>query len=1045
MGKAMRRVVLLGLSSIFLYNCGNAKTSNFSEAGLVENDGRRGEILFLGHDSDHHNSYRYADWLGKATFGSGINITYTESPNDLNEEYLEKFDGVVIYANHDYMTSSQEAALKDFVEGGKGLIPIHSASGNFMNSDWYVSTIGGQFESHGEGTFAADIVKPDHPVMQGVGEIETWDETYVHKRINPDMEVLMERVDGNYREPYTWVREQGEGRVFYTAYGHDDRTWMNYDYLQLLKNGILWAIGDEVQGQIAALNVPNVSIYDTMNISDYTQRYIVPEIQPALTPEESTKLIQVPVGFRVELFAAEPDVINPISMAWDERGRLWVLESVDYPNTFAETDGESNDRIKILEDTDGDGKADKFTIFADSLNIPTSLAFANGGVIVAMAPDIIFLKDTDGDDKADVREVLMTGWGKADTHSGPSNLLYGFDNKIWGVTGYSGFNGTINGERWNFNQGVYNLNPDGSEFEYLAGTSNNTWGLGITEDNNIFISTANNTHSAFYSMPAKLLQRHFPGPGKGAVGPRFNIDPVHKIDGHYEAHHVTPNSRQVDVVGGFTSATGHSFYTARDYPKEYWNRVAFISEPTVRLVHKAIIEPDGAGFKEFDGWNMMASTDEWFGSVEAKVGPDGAVWIADWYNFIIQHNVFVERQAPSRVILPFEDQPHGQGNAFESELRDTNHGRIYRIVYENSETKEPISLSKDDTKGLVTALENDNMFWRMTAQRLLVEKKDLSVVPSLFAIVNNRTVDEIGLNSPAIHALWTLHGLGVLDGSNEEAIRTATRALTHPAAGVRKAAAQVLPKNENTVEALVNSGIFNDKDLNTRMNALLVAESLPSSEKLGRVLYRASSFSDNAQDDWISKALFAASVVHKDGFLAAAAEKATSADGSLTNRLVESLSKETYYLPRRGHLQFPTEVIGKELEVNVSVRKRGNEEMRGVLIAHGDSDNGYALYFEEDLLHWVIIQDGQQYEAVSSKELSDSFDVVALLDRGGQMSLVVDGETVGKAKAPSLFTEGVKGTVRSGEDAHDDRRVGDYEGSFRFEGGSIQDISLSLQ
>src|SRR5690606_26024103 len=109
-----------------------------------------------------------------------------------------------------------------------------------------------------------------------------------------------------------------------------------------------------------------------------------------------------------------------------------------------------------------------------------------------------------------------------------------------------------------------------------------------------------------------------------------------------------------------------------DFPKEYWNRVAFVCEPTIRLIHKAILEKDGAGFKEVDGWNMAASSDEWFGPVQATVGPDGALWVADWYNFIIQHNVFVPRQAPSEYVLPFVEQPHGQGNAFISPLRDIN-------------------------------------------------------------------------------------------------------------------------------------------------------------------------------------------------------------------------------------------------------------------------------------------------------------------------------------------------------------------------------------
>ncbi|MEJ7766414.1 MAG: PVC-type heme-binding CxxCH protein, partial [Chitinophagaceae bacterium] len=588
---------------------------------------RRGEVLFLGNTSKHHDSQKFAPWLSIAAFKRGINITYTNELSDLNTDNLDKYDGLVIYANYDSLSPAQEKALQAFVEGGKGLIPLHSASGCFKNSAWYLNTIGGQFASHGTGVFSAAITNSSHPVMNGITSITTWDETYVHQKINPDMTVLMERTEGGRKEPYTWVRNQGKGRVFYTAYGHNDSTWTNFQFLKLIENGILWAIGEKVSQQIANLAIPNVTIYNPDTIANFTSRHIVPKMQEALKPEESIKLTQVPVGFEMKLFAAEPDITNPIAMSWDERGRLWIVESVDYPNTFLETDGAANDRIKICEDTDGDGKADKFTVFADKLNIPTSMVFANGGIVVSMAPYFLFLKDTNGDDKADVREILMNGWDKNDTHFGPSNLQYGFDNKIWGVVG-SGFTGTTkDGKNLNFRNGVYHLNPDGTEFEFLANTSNNTWGLGFSEDNNVFISTANNTHSAYYSMPARLSQRPLAG---------NSILPVQKIDGHYDSHTLTPNLRQVDVVGGFTSAAGHHLYTARSFPMEYWNRIAFICEPTVRLIHNAIIEPSGAGFKEKDGWNMLASSDEWSGPVQTEVGPDGAVWVADWYNFIIQ-------------------------------------------------------------------------------------------------------------------------------------------------------------------------------------------------------------------------------------------------------------------------------------------------------------------------------------------------------------------------------------------------------------------------
>src|SRR5690606_27987363 len=665
----MRKTIHLFLVMIiaFSVSCSSKKklsnSENVADIGLQNEDlviPRRAEVLFLGNESQHNDSQKYAPWLSIKLFKSGINLTYTNSLSDLNQETLAKFDGLIIYANYDSISPEQETSLRNFVQSGKGLIALHSAAGCFKNSEWYIKAIGGQFASHSEGSFKASIVNAEHPVMKDIPEFTTWDETYVHKNLNSDITVLSERVEGNVREPYTWVRNEGKGRVFYTAYGHEDKTWTNLGFLDLVRNGTLWAMGDLVSKQIQALEIPNADIYNSDTIANYTERHLVPRMQEALSPSESNKITQVPVDFDIKLFASEPDIQNPIAMAWDEKGRLWIVESVDYPNTFVETDGLANDRIKILEDTDGDGVADKFTVFAEDLNIPTSITFSNGGVLVTMVPDIVFLKDTDGDDIADVRRVLIHGWGKGDTHAGPSNLVYGFDNKIWGVTGYSGFNGMINGKKQEFSQGVYHFDPNGENFEYLASSSNNTWGLGFTEDNNVFLSTANNTHSAFYSMPERLLQRKLP-----EVKDVPFVQAVQKIDGHYNLHALTPNLRQVDVVGGFTAAAGHHFYTARNYPKEYWNRIAFVSEPTVRLIHNAIIEPDGAGFTEKDGWNLTASSDEWYGPVQAEVGPDGAVWIADWYNFIIQHNVFVPAQAPSDMVLPVSTkQPHGQGNAF---------------------------------------------------------------------------------------------------------------------------------------------------------------------------------------------------------------------------------------------------------------------------------------------------------------------------------------------------------------------------------------------
>ncbi len=1015
---------------------GCTKTARQNTAGTVRNTSkmnapRRGEVLFLGNVGKHHDSGKYAPWLAISLFNKGVNLTYTTDLNDLNTENLANYDGLIIYANHDSIAPAQEQALRAFVEGGKGLIPLHSASGCFKNSDWYINAIGGQFKSHKTGAITATIVNAKHPVMQGLKPFTTtWDETYVHQRLNPDMTVLTTRQEGDganpgRQEPYTWVRKQGKGRVFYTAYGHNDSTWTNPDFRTLVDRGVLWAIGEPVNQQIAQLNIPHVDIYEAANIpiDDYTKRHIVPAMQAALKPDESKKLMQVPADFDVQLFAAEPDITNPIAMSWDERGRLWIVESVDYPNTFLETDGAANDRIKICEDTNGDDRADKFTIFADKLNIPTSMVFANGGVVVSMAPYFVFLKDTDGDDKADVRENILTGWEKTDTHFGPSNLQYGFNNKIWGVVG-SSFRGTTpDGKTLNFRSGVYNLNPDGTGLDFLANTSNNTWGLGFSEDNNVFISTANNTHSAFYSMPSKYMQRNLPG---------ATVQAVQKIDGHYDAHSMTPNLRQVDVVGGFTAAAGHHMYTARSFPKWYWNRVAFVCEPTMRVIHQAVVEPSGAGFTEKDGWNMLASSDEWVGPVHAEVGPDGALWVADWYNFIIQHNVFVERQAPSNTVLPFKDQPRGQGNAFDSPLRDVNFGRVYRIVYKKAPAYAPMALSRTNTAGLLAALESDNMFWRMTAQRLIVESKNTALLPELYKIMAKPDMDEVGLNSPAVHALWTVHGLGALSGNNAEAIQAVAKALAHKAPGVRKAAIEVMPQTSQALKQIQQLGLLNDPNLNVRMAAVMAAAQSPASDAVGAVLYQASLRPDNEKDEWMARALFAAAAVHRTGFLAEAAKNPlpeSTPETSLSRRLLAGVNKEIYALQRRATIAIPPDVSGKELIIKGSIAKN-DRPLEGFIVGQGGQEGGYGLYVKDNRLTMMVKQAGQVYSVTTPETLPAKFDFEGRLVNGGDMVLLIDGKEVATAKAPALFAKPLAEGLRVQRDVTGENSIGTYAGAY---------------
>ena len=845
------------LLSVFLISCNSRST-------LAEDkDPRKIEILFLGHHSEHHNSAVYEPILATAMAPEAINISYTEDPEVLaSTDELNKYDGLILYANHDEISPAQEKGLLDYVNSGKGFIPLHCASYCFRNSDEFVKLVGAQFKEHGTGTFTTTIIDKDHFITAELDTFSTWDETYVHHMHNDDRTVLMVREEDGKSEPWTWVRNYGNGRVFYTAYGHDERTWNNPGFQELVKKGILWAVGDRVRGlwETYRQEMPQLEYQDNVGpIPNYEKRDPAPRFQLPLSPEESYKLMQVPPGFQLELFASEPDIINPIAMDWDEKGRLWVVETVDYPNTVRETRTVGDDRIKICEDTDGDGKADKFTIFADQLNIPTSMAFVNGGVLISQAPYFIFLKDEDGDDKADVREIVMEGWGTFDTHAGPSNLQYGLDNKIWGVVGYSGFEGNIGGEDFRFRQGIYRFSRNFDDFEFMTSTSNNTWGLGFTEDNDVFASTANNTHSVYMSVPNAYFENVQGIPLGGS----------NKIDGHYAMHPITPNYRQVDVFGGFTAAAGHHFYTARNYPAKYQDHIAFVCEPTGGLVHAAIIEKDGAGFVEEDGWNLFAGADEWVSPVEAKVGPDGQVWIADWYNFIVQHN-----PTPTVERGGFAGE-NGAGNAHVNPLRDKAHGRIWRVVYKANPDGKIKSLDKNNGDELVDALSDDNRFWRMTAQRLLVKRGKEDIVPELLSLVKASTP------YPALHALWTLDGLEIITRDNVQPV--VEEALHHPATAVRKAAIQILNKNGLLTTDMLDVAFSREQAPEVHLATLLALANQDASASLGTSLYQLSKKAVIADDPYLAKALYIAAGKHQSGFIAAYLKEHPDFEESLTS------------------------------------------------------------------------------------------------------------------------------------------------------------------
>ena len=600
-----------------------------------------------------------------------------------------------------------------------------------------------------------------------------------------------------------------------------------------------------------------------------TQEAPLTQMQNPLPAEKSIHAYEIPKGFQLSIWAKESDDNwpsgsqqsveysglkgKPIAMNWDENGRLWVCETVDYPNELQTAMARGRDRIKICEDTDNDGHADKFTVFAENLSIPSTLVCYRGGVIVQDGQTTVYLKDIDGDGRADFRQNLITGWAMGDTHGGVSNFQYGPDNWIWGMQGYNNSEPVINGETqmrfrqgfWRFkvNRGAadetapaYAIGDDGKiasdasdafndhtirveALEFLRATNNNTWGLGFSEEGYVFGSTANGCPSVHMPIPNRYFDQ--------VTG--WSPTTLERISDTHQFKPIDKRIRQVDWHGGYTAGCGSAIYTARNYPESWWNRIQMVCGPTGNLVGGFVLEKNGAGYRSTNRFNTVASVDDWSAPIMSEVGPDGNVWFIDWYNYIIQHN-----PTPNGFQT-------GKGAAYESDLRDKRFARVYRLLYNDAKASagsRSLQLENASNVELVKALGDKNFFWRRTAQRLLVEREavDAATLSSLVSLVPDATVDQIGLAPAGMHAIWTLSGLS--DSGNADAKAALSKACAagfeHVSSPVRGAAVSAC--SGDLLKQAIELQLHKDVDPRVRLAVLLraadndVAQSVPGDE-----------------------------------------------------------------------------------------------------------------------------------------------------------------------------------------------------------------------
>lgn len=438
----------------------------------------------------------------------------------------------------------------------------------------------------------------------------------------------------------------------------------------------------------------------------------------------------VPEGFTVEIVASEPQIMNPVAMCIDEKGRFWVTESFEYPRREP---GPGKDRIKVLEDTDQDGKVDKVTVFAEGLNIPSGINVGHGGVWVANAPDLLFMQDTDGDLKADKTTVLLTGWGRDDTHELPNSLTWGPDGWLYGLNGVFNFSHVKYGKDnpnlaknpdhpgWPVTCAVWRINPHTKEFDIFAEGTSNPWGIAINDEGELFLSACVIDHFWHITQTGYYIRQGGPYPP-----------------------HTWPIGSIVQHQHQKAAYCGITWFDSDAYPEEY-RKVFYMGNIHGGCINADITEPHGSTYKgkphpgfpaKPGAWaadvngtlrkegtpektilkDLLTANDPWFMPVVQKTGPDGCLYILDWYD---RYHCYQDANADPAGI-------------------ERKMGRLYRLRYKETPRAPKFDLAKETDEQLIERLGSPNVYFRETAQRVLQERGSLECQRLLMNFINSK-------------------------------------------------------------------------------------------------------------------------------------------------------------------------------------------------------------------------------------------------------------------------------------------------------------------
>jgi len=441
---------------------------------------------------------------------------------------------------------------------------------------------------------------------------------------------------------------------------------------------------------------------------------------PPVSPEKAIEKMDVPPGFSVELVASEPQLVNPVAMCFDEKGRIWVTESLEYPRRRA---GIGRDRVKVLEDTDGDGKVDKTTVVIEGLNIPSGINVGYGGVWVANAPDILFYPFRDRDTPTLGKpQVVVTGFGRTDTHELPNSLTWGPDGWLYGLNGvfnhshvrYAKTNSNYDEKHpgWKFTCAMFRIHPRTRKFEVFAEGTSNPWGIAFNRDGEAFISACVIDHLWHITETGYYHRQGGPYPPH-----------TWKIGSIVEHKHQK------------AAYCGIHYYDSHAYPEEYRGHL-YMGNIHGGCINVDTLQRDGSTYLAKPRPDFLTANDVWFMPVAQKTGPDGCLYVLDWYD---RYHCYQDANADPKGV-------------------DRLHGRLYRIRYKNTPRAKSFDLSKETDEQLIQRLRGGNGLLRRLARRTLTERNNAETKAKLRKLV----FDDKAKRITQLNALWVLIGAETL-------------------------------------------------------------------------------------------------------------------------------------------------------------------------------------------------------------------------------------------------------------------------------------------